>query len=123
MKISLEKKHEKRLDVVIEGMDSSLANVLRRYCMARVPVLAIDSVTFYDNNSSLWDEYLAHRIGLLPVITPADIPKETEVIFSLDADGPKIVKSGAMKSSDDEIKIAKDTITINMSKQIDCRAI
>ena len=47
--------------------DISMANALRRVMIAEVPTLSIDLVEFEDNNSCLLDEYLAHRLGLIPL--------------------------------------------------------
>ena len=112
MMLSLDKQHGNRIEFTAEGIDISFANILRRYCMSRVLVLAIDKVTFYDNNSSFWDEYLAHRIGLMPILTPAKLAKDVEVVFTLDAEGPKTVYSSEFKSSDDKIKMALDKIVV-----------
>lgn len=113
MNLVLEKKHENRIEFLVDGISFGFANMIRRYAMARVPVLAIDTVTFYDNSSPFWDEYLAHRLGLMPVTTPAKTPESAEIIFSLDAAGPKVVYSGDMKSSDDGIKMAQEKIVIS----------
>ena len=107
MKLILDKKHGNRVEFLISGISLSFANLLRRYALSRVPVLAIDTVTFYDNTSAFWDEYLSHRIGLLPVTTPDKTPEDAEIIFSLDAEGPKTVYSSEMQSSDKEISIPK----------------
>ena len=53
--------------------------------MSYVPVLAIDKVTFYDNTTAFWDEYIAHRMGLMPILTPENTPESAEIVFSLDA--------------------------------------
>ena len=79
--------------------------------MSYVPVLAIDKVTFYDNTTAFWDEYIAHRMGLMPILTPENTPESAEIVFSLDAQGPKVVLTSDMTSSDKDISIAK-TITI-----------
>ena len=46
-------------------MSESLANALRRSVL-EIPILAIDEVEFYKNDSVLYDEVLALRLGLLP---------------------------------------------------------
>jgi DNA-directed RNA polymerase subunit D len=105
--MKLDKKHENRIEFVAE-VSTSFANLVRRYAIGRIPVLAIDQVTFYDNSSPLWDEYISHRLGLMPVITPDKTPESAEIVFSLDAEGPKVVYSSEMKSSDPDIAMAKN---------------
>ncbi len=105
--MKLDKKHENRIEFVAD-VSTSFANVVRRYALGRIPVLAIDQVTFYDNSSPLWDEYIAHRLGLMPVTTPEKTPESAEIVFSLDAEGPKTVYSSEMKSSDKDISMAKN---------------
>lgn len=107
MKLVLDKKHGNRIEFLASGITPAFANMLRRYSMSMVPVLAIENVTFYDNNSVFWDEYLAHRIGLMPVTTSEDTPLDTEVILSLDAEGPKTAYSSDMKSTDVDISVSK----------------
>ena len=41
----------------------SLANAIRR-SVSEIPVLAIDEVEIFKNDSALYDEFLAHRLGL-----------------------------------------------------------
>lgn len=47
-------------------MNISMANALRR-SVNYIPVLAIDSVEISKNDSALYDEIIAHRLGLVPL--------------------------------------------------------
>jgi DNA-directed RNA polymerase subunit D len=112
MELTLKKKHENRIEFTAKGISPTFANAVRRYVMNRVPVLSIDTVTFYDNTTSLWDEYIAHRLGLMPIVTPEKTPASAEVMFSLDETGPKVVYGKDLKCSDKAIKIAQDDIVV-----------
>lgn len=61
---------EMQQDVVcfeLTQADLSIANSLRRVMIAEVPTLAIEFVEFEINTSAMQDEYLAHRLGLIPL--------------------------------------------------------
>ncbi|NPA86264.1 MAG: DNA-directed RNA polymerase subunit D [bacterium] len=53
----------------LHGADVYLANALRRIMLAEVPKLAIEWVVVHKNESVMYDEFLAHRLGLVPIKT------------------------------------------------------
>lgn len=78
----------------ITDMSISLANAIRRSVL-EIPIMAIDEVEIIKNDSALYDEILAHRIGLIPIKT--GIVKETK--FKLKEIGPRTVYSTDLKPS------------------------
>lgn len=112
LKVAVQSEEDNRLKFQLEGVPAQFANMVRRYMMNRVAAFAIEEVTFYDNTSNFFDEYLAHRIGLIPLTTPEGAPETSEIVLYLDATGPKIVYSSELESKDKDVKVARDRIPI-----------
>lgn len=55
------------IQFTLSDSDASVANALRRVMIAEVPTLAIEDVQFLNNTSHLCEEYIAHRLGLIPL--------------------------------------------------------
>ncbi|MBT5924089.1 DNA-directed RNA polymerase subunit D, partial [Candidatus Woesearchaeota archaeon] len=53
----------------IEGASEAFANTVRRLIVEEVPTLAVENVEIKDNDSALFDEMLALRLGLTPIKT------------------------------------------------------
>jgi DNA-directed RNA polymerase subunit D len=100
-----------RLNFTLKGVQVPFANLLRRYGMGQVPVFAIDKVTFYENGSALFDEYIAHRLGEVPLTSEASRAAD-EVTLTLESEGPCTVYSKALKSTDAKIKASLDNIPL-----------
>lgn len=117
MKIKIISKKGETLRFVLDGATPALANALRRIMISEVPNLAIEWVDFHDNTSALFDEVIAHRLGMIPLVFD---PKKfnfvedckcngkgcplCQVVFSLEKSGPAMVYSGDMKSSNRGVK-------------------
>ena len=86
-------------------------NAIRRYIIGNIPVYAIDKIIVYENKTSFFDEYIAHRIGMIPLKVD-DSLKDEEIAFFLDEQGPKVVYSSSLKSNIEKAKVAVENIPI-----------
>ncbi|CAA6667242.1 unnamed protein product [Spirodela intermedia] len=66
----------------LRDTDASMANALRRVMLSEVPTIAIDLVEIEVNSSVLNDEFIAHRLGLIPLCSE----RAMEMRFSRDCD-------------------------------------
>jgi len=69
MEISILDKKDNELIFMIKGINNAIANTIRRTIISDVPTLAVDEINFVKNQGPLYDEILAHRIGLIPIKT------------------------------------------------------
>ncbi len=112
MKVSFIEDAPSAIRFKVSGINSTLANSLRRIMSGTVGCFAIDKVVMYENSSAMFDEYIAHRIGLIPIITPKDAKEDEQILFNLEAEGPKIVYSKELLSTDKSVKVANEEIPI-----------
>ena len=67
-KIKEERKNNK-LTFLMKESSEGFANAIRRLILEEVPTLAVEDLDIKENNSALYDEMLALRIGLIPIKT------------------------------------------------------
>ncbi len=125
MDIDIIELSERRARFILSGVSASFANALRRSILAEVKVMAIDDVNIYENTSVLFDEQLALRLGLIPLKTDNKsyvLPEECsckgqgctlcKLSLTLSAEGPKVVYSGDLVSTDPQVHPVDTTIPI-----------
>ena len=117
------------VSVQLEGVDRSYANAIRRFCISEVPSMAIDDVVILENSSVLYDEILAHRLGMIPIKTDLEkynLPEACDcgnplgchkcrVLFVLDEKGKdkvSTVTSGDLVSEDREVRPISESIPL-----------
>ncbi len=102
---------------VLKGASAAFANSLRRTVLESVPTMAIEDVEFRKNSSVLYDEMIAHRLGLVPLTTDLKgytLPSECKckgegcascsVKLVLKVEGPATVYASDLKSKDPKVK-------------------
>lgn len=122
--------HDKtKIKVIIKGIHRSYVNAIRRFAISEVPTMAIDEVVILENSSVVYDELIAHRLGLIPLktdLTRYVLPEECDcksalgcprcrVLLVLDAkaiDKTRVVYSGDLMSEDEFVKPISNSIPI-----------
>jgi len=97
-----------------------LANALRRVMIAEVPTMAFDFVEIQENSSVLHDEFIAHRIGLIPLVS--DNADQFSYSRDCECDGfcPKCsVKFKLDFENDDPIE-SKMVTSLHLVNETDC---
>ncbi|KAI5776618.1 DNA-directed RNA polymerase [Geopyxis carbonaria] len=65
--ITIKEADSRHAQIALSNCDLSFANALRRIMLAEIPTVAIDLVEIEINTSVIPDEFLAHRLGLIPL--------------------------------------------------------
>ena len=124
MKIHVLSKTDNEIKFLFEDSNPQFSNALRRIIISEIPILAIDSVDFHENGSVLYNEVIAHRLGLIPLVFDSkkfhfkDEHEDgktcsmCEVVFVINKKTPGMVYSKDMKSSDPDVKPFYDDIPI-----------
>ena len=128
MDIKLLSREQDIVRFVLSDASSAFANGLRRIMISEIPVMAIDDVMILENNSVMYDEILAHRLGLIPVTTdptynlPEDCSCKSELgcekcraSFSLEveaSDPAEVVYSSQLKPENSDVRPVSDKIPI-----------
>ncbi len=69
MKVEILEKSDNFVEFLVDGTTVEFTNAIRRILLSEIPVMAIDEVIFLENSSPLFDEIIAHRLGLIPLKT------------------------------------------------------
>ena len=122
MKIHILSKTDTEVKFLMEESNTQFANALRRIILSEIPIMAIDSVDFTENESVLYNEVIAHRLGLIPLVFDSkkfrfkeegEKPDSlSEVILVINKKGPGMVYTKDIKSSDPDVKPLYDSIPI-----------
>lgn len=125
MKVNIKELKTKKAVIEINGIGPYFINSIRRIMLSYLPKLAVEGVVIYDNTSALFDEIIAHRLGLVPI--PTDLSLLTfrdecsckgkgcpscTVRYTLSREGEGTVLSGDLQPAEKSWAITEDKIPI-----------
>ncbi len=136
MQIQIVSMEDTKAKFILRNSSPAMANALRRTMLQDIPKMAIDKVEFhlgpvgvddteYESVTSLFDEVIAHRLGLVPVPTTDQFTFQNEcsckgvgcpgctIMYSLNKTGPCTVLSGDLEPlGDTSLKVIDEHIPI-----------
>ena len=125
MDVNVLKDDGRKMKFVLEDATPQFANSLRRTMIGKVPTMAIEEVDFINNTSGLFDEIIAHRMGMIPWKFPVDeynLPEECDcdgegcpqcqVEMVLKKEGESFVKAKNIKPTDKKVENVNPEILI-----------
>jgi DNA-directed RNA polymerase subunit D len=129
MDVKVIEEDETSIRFMLSGVTPAFANAIRRIMIAEVPTMAIDDVMIVENTSVMYDEILAHRLGLIPLTTDMEtyvLPEKCDckselgcskcrASFTLEVeaqDETVTVYSSELKPQDPNVKPVSDKIPI-----------
>lgn len=121
---------KKKIIFEISGIEFSFLNALRRTIINDVPTLAIEEVEFRKNDSGLYDEIIANRLGLLPLktdlstfslpkegVTPEDMGASSKVVLNLKSKDKGYVYASEITCVDSEVKpVYPETVIVKLDE-------
>lgn len=129
MEVKFLDRGDSAIKFLVKDVTPAFANALRRTMIADVPSMAIEDVIIVENTSVMYDEILAHRLGLIPLTTDLDVytpPEDCDckselgcskcrVTFTLESEAGEetiTVYSADLKSEDEKVRPVSDRIPI-----------
>jgi DNA-directed RNA polymerase subunit D len=131
--VNILERTDEKIVIKFNNVPRQYVNAIRRLSISEVPTLAIDDVVILENSSVMHDEAIAHRLGLVPLLTDLSrfvMPHECDckstlgcskcrVLLVLDSEAnekTKVVTSGELVSEDELIKpVSKDIPIITLA--------
>jgi DNA-directed RNA polymerase subunit D len=138
MKFKVQELNDNNMKFIVTDSTPSFVNTLRRVLLSNIPKMAIEDVEFhlgpirdssgkeFESISPLFDEIIAHRLGLIPIPTDLSLFKYREdceckgegcpnctIMFNLNKKGPCTVYSGDLEPlGDSKFRVTEDLIPI-----------
>ncbi len=117
MNVEIEEEGDDVLKLRLTDANAAVANTLRRAIMTKVPTLAVQHLDITKNQSGLFDEVLANRVGQIPFTVPENVDGEDTVHIALKQEGPGTVLAEDLKADNDEAEpVNPETVIVDLKE-------
>ena len=89
MEIEIKSQSDDEIVFIVRDAEVPFINAIRRTAMANVPKIAIEDVNIIRNDSAMFNEVLAHRLGLTPLVSDEDSIERSVILEDCDCDSEK----------------------------------
>lgn len=117
MKLTVEEDGDEVIEIRLEDSNEAIANTLRRSMITKVPTLAVQELEIMKNESALFDEVLANRVGQVPFTIPENVEEGDTVNIALKQEGPGTVLAEDLVADNDEAEpVNPETILVELKE-------
>ncbi len=117
MKLEVLNEEDGVLEAQLSQANEAVANALRRTMMSSVPTLAIKELHINQNQSGLFDEVLANRMGQIPWKIPQNVDEDDTVHIAVQQEGETTVHAEDIKADNDEAEpVNPDTVIVDLKE-------
>lgn len=103
------------MELELTDANEAVANSLRRAMMTKVPTLAVQHLDVVRNESGLFDEVLASRVGQVPFTVPDSLEEDDTVHVALKQEGPGTVLAEDLKTDKEEAEpVNPETVIVDL---------
>lgn len=104
------------LKLKLEDANDAVANALRRGIMTKVPTLAVQTLQITKNESGLFDEMIANRVGQVPFTVPEKFDEEDTLHVALQKEGPARVTGEDLQTDNEEAEPVNDVLLVKLKE-------
>lgn len=116
MKLETVEETDEVLHVRLEDANPAVANTLRRSMMTKVPTMAVQELRVNQNQSGLFDEMLANRVGQIPLTIPEGFDEDDTAVLALDREGETKVTAEDLSSGNYDIEPVNNTTIVKLKE-------
>ena len=117
MKLEILNEENDVLEAQLSEANPAIANALRRSMTVKVPTLAIKELHINQNESALFDEILANRMGQIPLTIPEEVGEDDTVHIAVQQEGPGIVHAEDIKTGNEQSEpVNPDAVIVELKE-------